>query len=164
MVLQPGKQQCPFQWASSLSHSRCPGLLQIAIMQQDSSPSSHFPNSSSFPTASAHPRVGCPSPSVCMDHRQTQMSFFPNINYQCWFWFLNLGKVPGLLKDIGDVNIPSGSSCHGVLGSNSLLPSLCQGLEFTKQPKRILDYIWPLHFSLWINKLASSKLKGGNWR
>lgn len=99
-------------------------------MQQDSSPVCHFPGSSSFPTASAHPRVGCPSPGVCMDHRQTQMSFFPNINYQCWFWFLNLGKVPDLLKDIGDVNIPSGSSCHGVLGSNSLLPSLWALLPF----------------------------------
>ena len=58
----------------SLAKSRaCSGELPLgpahpplsycsAMMPQDSSPSCCFPGSSSFPTASAHPRGGCPSP------------------------------------------------------------------------------------------------------
>lgn len=63
-------------WCFSLAKSRaCPAELPLgpahpplsycsAVTPQDSSPSCCFPGSSSSPTASAHPRGGCPSPCL----------------------------------------------------------------------------------------------------
>ena len=64
-------------WCFSLAKSRaCSAELPLgpahpplsycsAVTPQDSSPSCSVPGSSSSPTASAHPRGGCPSPCLC---------------------------------------------------------------------------------------------------
>ena len=57
---------------------------------------------------------------------------------------LNLARVPGLLKVIGDVNIPSGSSCHGVLDNKSLLPSLWVFLPFWEETDGRFTNTWVL--------------------
>lgn len=77
---------------------------------------------------------------------------------------LNLGKVPGLLKVIGEVNIPRGSSCHGVLDNNSLLPSLWIFLPFWEETDGRFTNTWVLSilFTLldqaWERQQAATRL------